>query len=245
MMNKPISEKILELRKSRSLTQEKLGSMLGISSQAVSKWENGENLPDLTLLPQLCEILGVTADALLEVPASVKKESCMTALSQYAKEVGERQALFEAIQACSCATSEWKGSAQTSDNGLRVNNTRGLAILLSSKEMVDAVRAVDAATIRNLCGLLCDEATMQVFRALNFSEPRGEEELAAQCGLSQEEIEHALFKLMRMNLCEGFIDGKYLLGVQSYVLFSILAGMYLATADGHKDIYSISRDFNN
>lgn len=73
-MNKPISEKISEFRKARSLTQEQLGTKLGISSQAVSKWEKGESMPDIMLLPQLCEIFGVTADALLEVPTSIKKK---------------------------------------------------------------------------------------------------------------------------------------------------------------------------
>ncbi len=43
-MNKPISQKISEIRKARSLTQEQLGAKLGISSQAVSKWEKGVSL---------------------------------------------------------------------------------------------------------------------------------------------------------------------------------------------------------
>lgn len=63
-----LPEKIAKARKALGLTQEKLGAMLGVSPQAVSKWENSECLPDLTLLPQLCAALRVSADELLNVP---------------------------------------------------------------------------------------------------------------------------------------------------------------------------------
>lgn len=61
-------EKIAGLRRAAGLTQEKLGALLGVSPQAVSKWENDECLPDLALLPDLCRALHVSADALLDVP---------------------------------------------------------------------------------------------------------------------------------------------------------------------------------
>lgn len=67
-MKKPLPEKISERRKALGLTQEKLGSLLGVSPQAVSKWENSDCLPDLLLIPQLCEALQIPADDLLEVP---------------------------------------------------------------------------------------------------------------------------------------------------------------------------------
>ena len=67
-MNKPISVKIYEARKASGFTQEKLGAMLKVSPQAVSKWENGESLPDLALVPALCAALHLSADALLGVP---------------------------------------------------------------------------------------------------------------------------------------------------------------------------------
>ncbi len=63
----PINEKIRELRKNKNLTQDALGAKLGISGQAVAKWEKGESMPDIMLLPDLCEILGISADDLLEV----------------------------------------------------------------------------------------------------------------------------------------------------------------------------------
>ena len=60
-----IGEKIKELRKAQGVTQEKLAEYLHISYQAVSKWENGLALPDLTLMPALSNFFGVSADYLL------------------------------------------------------------------------------------------------------------------------------------------------------------------------------------
>ena len=58
-----LSERISALRKERGLTQEQLGKMVGVSSQAVGKWEKG-GAPDVELLPVLSRQLGVTIDAL-------------------------------------------------------------------------------------------------------------------------------------------------------------------------------------
>ena len=47
------------------MTQEELANQLGVSSQAVSKWEYDISCPDISLLPKLCRVLGITADELL------------------------------------------------------------------------------------------------------------------------------------------------------------------------------------
>ncbi|MDR0936370.1 MAG: helix-turn-helix transcriptional regulator, partial [Oscillospiraceae bacterium] len=60
-----ISEHIKRLRHSRELTQEKLADILGVSSQSVSKWECGDNFPDITLLPAIANFFEVTVDDLL------------------------------------------------------------------------------------------------------------------------------------------------------------------------------------
>ena len=60
-----IGKQITFLRKSKGLTQNELGERLGVSFQAVSKWERGESLPDITLLPSLAKILETTIDNIL------------------------------------------------------------------------------------------------------------------------------------------------------------------------------------
>lgn len=64
-MNETIGSRIQKYRKDKGLTQEDLAGKLGVSSQAVSKWENDASCPDISLLPQLCKTLGITTDELL------------------------------------------------------------------------------------------------------------------------------------------------------------------------------------
>ncbi|MFR2590738.1 MAG: helix-turn-helix domain-containing protein [Ruthenibacterium lactatiformans] len=61
----PLSEKIAALRKRAGLSQEQLSEALGVSRQAVSKWESGGAMPELDKIVQLSRVLGVSTDALL------------------------------------------------------------------------------------------------------------------------------------------------------------------------------------
>ena len=64
-MNETIGNRIAKYRKGKGLTQEALANQMGVSAQAVSKWETDASCPDITALPQLCKILGITTDELL------------------------------------------------------------------------------------------------------------------------------------------------------------------------------------
>ena len=66
MMDMTIGKRIALLRKEKGLTQEELASHMGVSPQAVSKWENDQTCPDISALPRLARLLGVTVDELLE-----------------------------------------------------------------------------------------------------------------------------------------------------------------------------------
>ena len=61
-----LGKNILKLRKKQGLTQAELARRLNISDKAVSKWENGGGYPEITLLPALSKIFGVSVDYLLK-----------------------------------------------------------------------------------------------------------------------------------------------------------------------------------
>ena len=77
-----IGRRITQLRKEQGMTQEELAQKLDVTSQAVSKWENDVSCPDISILPQLADILHTTTDYLLSgkkdevrcIPADKRKD---------------------------------------------------------------------------------------------------------------------------------------------------------------------------
>lgn len=65
MNQSKIGKFISECRKSKGLTQSQLAEKFGISDKAVSKWETGKSMPDLSLFTPLCDLLGITLNELL------------------------------------------------------------------------------------------------------------------------------------------------------------------------------------
>ncbi len=79
-----IGAKIKVLRKERDITQEALADRLGVTFQAISKWERGDSYPDITMIPVIAGFFNITADELL---------GCTEAEKQ--KEIDEIMRLFE------------------------------------------------------------------------------------------------------------------------------------------------------
>lgn len=61
------AEKIKEYRKEKKLSQSEFGKFIGVSAQAVCKWEQGVCYPDITFLPHLARILNCSTDDFFEI----------------------------------------------------------------------------------------------------------------------------------------------------------------------------------
>ena len=74
MDQEKIGKFIANLRKEKKLTQEQLAEKLGVTSKSVSRWENGKNMPDYSILKELCNILGIDVNEFLSGEKIEKNE---------------------------------------------------------------------------------------------------------------------------------------------------------------------------
>lgn len=67
-----LGNKIRQMRSNVGYTQERLASLIGVSAQAISKWENEISMPDITLLPNIAEVFGISIDELFDLTVEQK-----------------------------------------------------------------------------------------------------------------------------------------------------------------------------
>jgi len=105
-MTNKIGEKIKNLRKKSNVTQEKLADYLGVTFQAVSRWESGISYPDLEMLPAIANYFSVTTDELLGVDIMNKQEKINAILAQL-RENFSKGFIDKNIEICRSAVNEF------------------------------------------------------------------------------------------------------------------------------------------
>ena len=112
-MNINLAEQLKTLRKEKNISQEKLAAYLGISYQAISKWENGNTYPDIQLLPEIARFFGITIDELLQA----EKLDEQALLDEY---TSKAETLFRNGEDTETLLTLWKEAYRKMPNNIRV-----------------------------------------------------------------------------------------------------------------------------
>lgn len=135
-----LGRRIARLRLAKTATQERLAKELNVSPQAVSKWENDINYPDISLLPDLARFLGVSVDELLS-GASASTQEC----AAVQKSAAARERAAEAVPVVADELAEIvEASAEQDNQGIAVQSSGFSFGKLFGKSMVKVEKNDDA-----------------------------------------------------------------------------------------------------
>ncbi len=133
-----LQNKIIKLRKSKALSQEELAEKLGVSRQAVSKWESGQSLPDIDKIILMSTFFGVSTDYLLkEIPENEP-------ITQH----GACDADFEADEAPHISSEEIKAAISEKYREARLIATAVLLFILSPLTLICLLALADAEILK-------------------------------------------------------------------------------------------------
>ena len=162
-----IGETIKRLRKEKNMTQEQLAEYLKISPQAVSRWEIGSTLPDITLVPMIANIFDVTTDVLLCVDIDAKERRIEAIRIEADTYIWKKQA-DEAEKLLRTALKEYPNSYALMDSlllviSINVNNFDE-NWTEEEKKIIDEERKPVREEIITLCEKILAECTDDLIR---------------------------------------------------------------------------------
>ena len=249
-----INQKIIDYRKIKGLTQEQLGAMLNVSGQAVSKWEKGESMPDILVLPELCKIFGISVDTLLDMQYTANKENILKDAALFAKDYGREKALHEFIsmtfsESFKDAANKIKGNAvDFSNKSMRVYDDRGMGFVIANKEYMQQCFSYDPKDISAILTFLADEHSLSILPHINPEKAVTKEDLEKLTGYDSAKINEILLGMTERNyICKEYDNsGKYgyMAAEKMFVLYMIFSGLMFLRKDGNIGNMWFSRNRN-
>lgn len=217
-----LNEQIAFLRKEKGITQEELANALGVSNQAVSKWENGQCCPDVQLLPDIARYFNVSLDQLFDNKSATGQEELLLMLRSAINEAANDSALTLRIAFALHSALLTKHFAETNEPGLENTFSKDIDAESSTTWGISGINYANFTTWRrggsvfyssnknlmfenqylrhvaSVFRVFSDVATLKTFRAIYVLTERDEEKyvstenIAQESGLSIEKTESIL-----------------------------------------------------
>ncbi len=223
-----INQTIAAHRREMGLTQEQLGVQLGVSGQAVSKWEKGESMPDILLLPDLADIFGITVDELLghkhDIAHDVMAEFCALARRE-----GRTKTLLDALGALFNDVGINYGGVNTefAPDEIRVSDDEGMGFILSGNSVQEKLRTLSAADTEYFLQPLTDGRVLSVLRHTFLDRAVTKDELCTTTEIDEDTMDSLLLTLMKRNILCFDTDPT---GKRGYLHTHNMVGVYMILA---------------
>ena len=206
---KTLGERIADFRRERGITQENLAGTIGISPQAISKWENNATMPDIMLLPIIADTLGVTIDELFGIRHKVQEkpinceETPKAVYDQILNTMWKHENIDDFAERAKAqfAKNPYQHSGFVSEaaGAVYANKDIALAYLPDDKESLKLLENEETAEFLKMLS----DKNVRLVLAYQFENPEKAftaSSVAAKVGISEEEAKVALEKLFECNM---------------------------------------------
>ena len=262
---KIFGDKLRNHRKKLCMTQEEVAEKIGVSAQAVSKWEAGDCLPDLFNLKAVSDLYKISADVLLETESSGDIDAVASKIEQlgtefiwsekdrYTKnihsELGEDLwKMWKGLYFAEAGNHEMQAMDKARGNtricgsyGMKIWDDDGVACVIKSS-LIKSLSTFDTAS-QELINAICSEEGQKLITALKCHSPIPKAEIIEATGIEISRLNELLILFIENNVIE-FIASHKIINAPGYKLnghcgiaaYMVLAAMYIL----NKKTYSVS-----
>lgn len=226
-----IGKTIATLRKERNMTQSEVADKLGVSYQAVSKWERDESLPDITLLPSIADLFGITIDQLLRGGLNMNDQEIVHA-KEIVEEVSNEKLNYEITEYVNQQFEEGYTNGNiptTEDLGNKIsefvnrtitqsftNAFEGLMPFMKPnkiKKMVKDYKADFKSFSKNAYEYLDDESMNQLFDSIDYVDEEVYEKIVGIIAICDSSVRDKMVEL----LCNSDLEDLELADIMPFI----------------------------
>ena len=263
---KVFGEKLRNHRKKLGMTQEEVAEKVGVSAQAISKWESGDCLPDCFNLKAISDVYRISADVLLETESDGDLDAVASKIEQLAteyiwaskecnpnhnthQELGEDlwkmwKGIYFAEEFNPARKEKSKNSGNTriiGSFGTKIWDDQGIACVIKSS-LINQLASFDQSTVE-VMKAICSEDGQKVILALSCDTPTSKQALIEKANIDLSKLNELLLLFTENRIIEFVADNRsedrgYLIcGHCGIVAYMVLAAMYVL----NKKNYTVSQ----